>query len=210
MAEVRKILKEERAQAEQLVCQDIAEYAMDPSVLLCPIEIGMILSMEPPLITDLPTPSDTLLELDPNVFTRLAVKQQCVDVEGLVFSPSSARFQQKFQLGFRVGEKSIQPCSKAQSRAKSATEHLLAELMDVIDDGAEMQNQATCDDVVAYVHNNNYRPFTYGMSIAYRDLLPTPPLHDAQQVISCIDPTATFWVQLKLGYDVGLAGRPSN
>ena len=55
--------------------------------------------------------------------------------------------------------------------------------MDVLDDGAEMQNQATCADIVAYVHNNNYRPYEYGMHIAYRDMLPTPPPHNAQQVM---------------------------
>ena len=210
MAEVRKILEEEDSGKAQMVseCEMIEEYAKDPSVLLRPFEIGMILAMDPSLVTDLPTPEDPLLELDPNVFTRLAVKQQCVDVEGLVFITPS--FQLKFQLGFRVGEKSIQQTSKAQSiRAKSATEHLLAELMDVLDDGAEMQDQ--CADVVAYVPNNNYRPFEYGMYLAYGDLLPTPPPHDAQTVIAdCIDTTVPFWVQLKLGYDVGELGRPSN
>ena len=119
MAEVRKILEEERAQAEQLVCQDIADYANDPFVWMRPFEIGMILAMDDPsLITDLPTPEDPSLVLDPIIFTTLAVKQDCIAPPGLVFSAPS--FQQKFRLGFRVGEKSIQQTSKAQSRAKNA------------------------------------------------------------------------------------------
>lgn len=118
-------------------------------------------------------------------------------------------FRKQFQQGFKIGELSIEQTPndvKASSKM-----HLLAALMKIIDDEAAI-NSIDCSQVKSDIESEQYRPFEYGIILAYEELVSPPlPQYEAQEVRETCTAMSDepFWRQLEHRYRVGELGRPN-